>query len=172
MGTSLTHAMSLRYFNPAGAHPTALIGDLPSGVPDSLVPFITQTAARWRPVLRVFGSDYATPDGTPVRDYLHVSDLADAHVAAVRHVLDGPAGREVVNLGSGTGHSVLEAVSAFTLATGVAVPYELAPRRPGDVEQIWSSCAKAAELLGWKADHSLEQIMASAWAWQLTLAPQ
>ena len=168
MGEVLTHAVSLRYFNPAGAHPSALIGDLELGVPDSLVPYITQTAAGWRPHLRVFGSDYHTPDGTPVRDYLHVVDLARAHVAAVRHLLDGPPGREVINLGSGHGHSVLDAINAFERATGITVGYEMAPRRAGDVEQIWSSGDKALALLGWHTEHTLEEIMASAWAWQQT----
>jgi len=168
MGELLTHAVSLRYFNPAGAHPSALIGDLELGVPDSLVPYITQTAAGWRPHLRVFGSDYHTPDGTPVRDYLHVVDLARAHVAAVRHLLDGPPGREVINLGSGHGHSVLDAINAFERATGITVGYEMAPRRAGDVEQIWSSGDKALALLGWHTEHTLEEIMASAWAWQQT----
>ena len=165
----LSHALSLRYFNPAGSHPSALIGDLPSGVPDSLVPFITQTAAGWREVLHVFGSDYATPDGTPIRDYLHVVDLAEAHVAAVRNVLLAVPGREVVNLGSGTGKSVLEALRAFEQVTGRTVPYVFAPRRDGDVEQIWSSCEKAEQLLGWRARLGLREIMASAWAWQTTL---
>ena len=168
MGEVLTHAVSLRYFNPAGAHPSALIGDLESGVPDSLVPYITQTAAGWRPHLRVFGSDYHTPDGTPVRDYLHVVDLARAHVAAVRYLLDGPPGREVINLGSGRGHSVLDAIGAFERATGIAIAYEMAPRRAGDVEQIWSSGDKARSMLAWHTEHTLEEIMASAWAWQQT----
>ena len=166
---SLTHALSLRYFNPAGAHASAHIGELPIGVPDNLVPFITQTAAGWRDRLSVFGSDYDTPDGTPVRDYLHIVDVANAHVAAVGHVLSGPAGNEVVNLGSGVGHTVLEVLRAFEETTGLTVPYVLAPRRSGDVEQIWSSCEKAEALLGWRAGLGLPEIMASAWAWQQTL---
>ena len=165
----LSHALSLRYFNPAGSHPTALIGDLPSGVPDNLVPFITQTAAGWRERVHVFGSDYATPDGTPIRDYLHVVDLAEAHVAAVRNVVLGAPGREVVNLGSGMGSSVLEALRAFEQVTGRVVPYVLAPRREGEVEQIWSSCEKAEAVLGWRARLGLPEIMASAWEWQTTL---
>lgn len=168
---SLTHVLSLRYFNPAGSHPSALIGDLPVGVPDSLVPFITQTAAGWRERLNVFGSDYDTPDGTPIRDYLHVVDLAEAHVAAVSHVLTGAAGREVVNLGSGTGHSVLQALKVFEEVTGRTVPYVLAPRRAGDVEQIWSACEKATALLGWRVRLGLREIMGSAWDWQKTLSP-
>ena len=168
MGELLTHAVSLRYFNPAGAHASALIGDLESGEPDSLVPYITQTAAGWRPHLRVFGSDYNTPDGTPVRDYLHVVDLARAHVAAVRYLLEGPQSREVINLGSGHGYSVLDAIGAFEHATGITIAYEMAPRRAGDVEQIWSSGDKALSMLGWRTEHTLEEIMASAWAWQQT----
>lgn len=166
---AMTHVLSLRYFNPAGSHPSAKIGDLPYGVPDNLVPFITQTAAGWREGLRVFGSDYDTPDGTPIRDYLHVVDLGEAHSAAVRHVLDGPFGREVVNLGSGLGHSVLDVIHSFEAATGLVIPFILAPRRDGDVAQIWSSCDRAAAILGWRARHDLPEILSSAWKWQLTL---
>jgi UDP-glucose 4-epimerase len=165
----LTDAISLRYFNPAGAHESALIGELPIGVPDNLVPFITQTAAEWRPKLQIFGSDYNTPDGTAIRDYLHVMDLAEAHVAAVEALLRGPAGLRVYNLGMGKGVSVKEMVTAFEEATGVKLPHEYAPRRPGDIEQTWSSCDKAERELGWKTKRSLNDIMSSAWAWQQTL---
>ncbi len=169
---ALTNGLSLRYFNPAGAHPSALIGEFPFGVPDNLVPFITQTAAGWRPRLSIFGDDYNTPDGTAVRDYLHVCDLADAHVAAVDWILAAEPGVEVVNLGMGHGVSVRQAIDAFETATGVTIPVVMAPRRPGDVEQVWSSCAKAAELLGWRATRSLSDMMSSAWAWQQTLGAQ
>lgn len=167
----LTHALSLRYFNPAGNHPSARIGDLPRGVPDSLVPFVTQAAAGWRDEVRVFGSDYATPDGTAIRDYLHVMDLADAHVAAIRHVLGSVPGRDAVNLGSGVGHSVLDVIRTFEAVTGRSVHYRLAARRPGDVEQIWSSSAKAEALLGWRVCRGLPEILSSAWDWQQTLTP-
>lgn len=166
---SLSHVVSLRYFNPAGAHPSALIGELPVGTPDNLVPYITQTAAGWRKTLRVFGSDYATPDGTAIRDYLHVMDLAEAHVAAVALALRASPSLHEINLGTGIGVSVLQAVTAFERATGVTVPVEMAPRRPGDIEQIWSSGTRAADLLGWRTTRSIDEIMASAWAWQTRL---
>ncbi len=165
----LTHAVSLRYFNPAGAHPTALIGEFPAGPPENLVPYIMQSAAGWRGPLRIFGSDYRTPDGTAVRDYLHVVDLAEAHVAAVDRLFKAEPGVEVFNLGTGTGVSVLGAVAAFEQATGVRVQKEMAPRRPGDVEQIWSACEHATSVLGWRTSRSMQDIMASGWAWQQTL---
>jgi UDP-glucose 4-epimerase len=165
----LSHVVSLRYFNPAGAHATALIGELPSGPPESLVPFITQSAAGWCGPLRVFGSDYSTRDGTAVRDYLHVVDLAEAHVAAVKRALDSDPGVQVFNLGTGTGVTVLEAVTAFESATGVTVRMEMAPRRPGDVEQIWSASDRASTVLGWRTTRSVQDIMGSAWAWQRSL---
>jgi UDP-glucose 4-epimerase len=164
--TALTHALSLRYFNPAGAHPSALIGEVPFGVPDNLVPFITQTAAGHRDRLSIFGDDYSTPDGTAIRDYLHVCDLADAHVSAVSYLLTADRGMDVVNLGMGRGISVREAIDTFQSATGVTVPVSMAPRRSGDVEQVWSSCAKAKTLLGWETTRSLADMMTSAWAWQ------
>jgi UDP-glucose 4-epimerase len=166
---SLTSVVSLRYFNPAGAHPSALIGELPIGVPDNLVPFITQTAAGWRERLETFGSDYATPDGTAVRDYLHVVDLAEAHVAAVGAVLEGPGGLHVYNLGTGEGVSVRQILDAFEAATGLRLPVVVSGRRPGDVEQVWADPSKAARELGWRTTRSLRDIMASAWAWQQTL---
>ena len=166
----LSAAMSLRYFNAAGAHPSAHIGELPHGVPDFLVPFITQTAAGWREQLQVFGNDYNTPDGTAVRDYVHVDDLADAHVAAVAHLLDGRTrGFDAINLASGRGTTVLEAIAAFERATGVGVPYACAPRRTGDAEAIWARAERSGELLGWRTRRSLDEIMASAWAWQQSL---
>lgn len=167
--TSLSHVVSLRYFNPAGAHPSALIGELPAGTPDNLIPYITQTAAGWRKTLRVFGSDYPTPDGTAIRDYLHVMDLAEAHVAAVALALRASPGLEEINLGTGIGVSVLQAVAAFERATGVTVPIEMAPRRPGDIEQIWSSGTRAADTLGWRTVRSIDEMMSSAWAWQTRL---
>lgn len=167
---ALSAALSLRYFNAAGAHSSALLGELPFGVPDFLVPFITQTAAGWRDQVQVFGNDYDTPDGTAVRDYLHVMDLADAHVAAVAQLIEGRAvGFDAVNLASGRGTSVLETIHAFERATGVRVPYNFAPRRRGDAETIWAVADRARELLGWTATRSLEEIMRSAWAWQQSL---
>ena len=166
---TLTHAISLRYFNPAGAHGSGLIGEFPIGVPDSLVPYVTQVAAGIRDSLQVFGADYATPDGTPVRDYLHVVDLAEAHVAAVRWALADSPGREIVNLGAGQGHSVLDVLAAFKTATGIEVPYSIASRRVGDASEIWSSADKASRLLGWATTRSLDQILESAWNWQQRL---
>lgn len=168
----LSSSVSLRYFNPAGAHPSALIGELPLGVPDNLVPFITQTAAGWRSRLEIFGTDYPTPDGTAVRDYLHVVDLADAHLAALDAVLAGPVDLRAYNLGAGRGVSVREVVDAFEQATGVPVPVTMSPRRPGDVTEVWASPQRAVAELGWTARRPLAEIVASAWAWQQTLGPQ
>jgi UDP-glucose 4-epimerase len=166
---AITGSVVLRYFNPAGAHRSALIGELPIGTPENLVPFITQTAAQWHDKLSIFGGDYETPDGTAVRDYLHVEDLAEAHTAAVDLLLSSPDHR-VYNLGTGVGVSVMEMVRAFEEATGIAVPIEIAPRRSGDIAQIWSSCERANVELGWKARRSLVDMMSSAWAWQQTLS--
>jgi UDP-glucose 4-epimerase len=168
---SLSGSIVLRYFNPAGAHPSALIGELPLGVPDNLVPFITQTAAGWRDVLAIFGSDYKTPDGTAVRDYLHVVDLAEAHTAAVALLLREPNRMCTYNLGTGHGVSVQEMVDAFESVSGQKISVQLAPRRAGDVEQIWSSCDLAKRELGWEAQRSLADIMSTAWAWQKRLDP-
>lgn len=160
-------AISLRYFNPIGAHNSALIGELPLGVPHHLVPYITQTASGTREYLRVFGSDYPTPDGTAIRDYIHVVDLAKAHVTAVERLQNLPASTfEAFNLGTGRGASVLEMIHAFERATGIMIPYKLVDRRPGDVVQVWADTSLANRVLGWKAEHGLEDMMASAWAWE------
>ena len=160
-------AALLRYFNPIGAHPSAKIGELPRGVPNNLVPFITQAAAGLRTKLTVFGDDYETPDGSCIRDYLHVMDLAEAHVAALNWLLNQPAGTlDTFNLGTGTGSSVLEVLNAFEKATGEKVPYEIGPRREGDVEQVWAQADKAKEVLGWQTARSLEDSLTDAWHWQ------
>ena len=161
----------LRYFNPIGAHPSALIGELPLGVPMNLMPYITQAAAGIRPCLSVFGDDYNTPDGTCVRDYIHVVDLAKAHVKAVDRMLalQGEAPCEVFNLGTGHGYSVLDVIRSFEKVTGLKLNYKIAPRREGDIEQIWADPAKANQVLGWKAELSLDDMTLSAWKWQQTL---
>lgn len=161
----------LRYFNPIGAHPSALIGELPLGVPMNLMPYITQTAAGIRPCLSVFGDDYNTPDGTCVRDYIHVVDLAKAHVKAVDRMLalQGEVPCEVFNLGTGHGYSVLDVIRSFEKVTGLKLNYKIAPRREGDIEQIWADPAKANQVLGWKAELSLDDMTLSAWKWQQTL---
>jgi UDP-glucose 4-epimerase len=160
--------VSLRYFNPIGAHPSALIGELPLGVPQNLVPFITQTAAGIRKELSVFGSDYPTRDGTAIRDYIHVVDLAEAHMAALNHLMNGnqTSPFEVFNVGTGQGTTVLEAVQAFERATGVKVNYRLVDRRPGDVVEAWADTKHIEHSLNWKATRSLESAMADAWRWQ------
>jgi UDP-glucose 4-epimerase len=162
------NAISLRYFNPIGAHETALIGEAPSDVPDNLVPYLTQTAVGLRPFLRVFGSDYSTPDGTPVRDYLHVVDLAKAHVAALKRLENGKSGRryEVFNLGTGQGISVLEIIQSFERVSGMKLNYQIVERRPGDIEKIWADPSFANKELGWKAEKSLDEMMLSAWNWE------
>lgn len=157
----------LRYFNPIGAHPTAFIGELPNGTPQNLVPYITQTAAGIRECLSVFGNDYHTPDGSCIRDYIYVCDLAAAHVKAVDRLLARGERFEVFNLGTGRGLSVLELVNAFIRATGQDLPYKITGRRAGDVEQVWADPAKANEVLGWKADTPIEDVLRSAWKWQL-----
>lgn len=161
-------AVSLRYFNPIGAHPTAFIGELPRGVPENLVPFITQTAIGLRDELKVFGTDYDTPDGSCIRDYLHVVDLAKAHVMALKRMLDGEnkSNYEVFNLGMGKGVSVLEAISAFEKATGVKLKYSLTDRRAGDIEKIWADPSLANRELGWKTEISIEEAMETAWRWE------
>ena len=171
VATPNIHAVALRYFNPVGAHDSHLIGELPRGVPNNLVPYITQTAAGILPELRIFGDDYDTPDGTPVRDYIHVVDLANAHRMALRRLLDRrqKTNYEYFNLGTGKGYTVLEVVKTFEKATGVSVRYRIAPRRPGDVEKIWADTTLANRELGWKAERSLEDMMRSAWNWQLQL---
>ena len=161
-------AIALRYFNPIGAHPTALIGELPLGVPQNLVPFITQTAAGLREELSVFGDDYDTPDGSAIRDYINVVDLAKAHVIAIERLLKSKnkAGYEVFNLGTGNGYSVLEIINGFEKATGVKLNYKIVPRRAGDIEKIWADTAYANEELGWKAEKGLEETLLSAWNWE------
>ncbi|MGB8358398.1 MAG: UDP-glucose 4-epimerase GalE [Bacteroidales bacterium] len=161
-------AISLRYFNPIGAHPTAYIGELPHGVPENLVPFITQTAIGLRDELKVFGDDYDTPDGSCVRDYLHVVDLAKAHVVALKRLLEGQnkANYEVFNLGMGKGVSVFEAIAAFERATGQKVRYTVTARRPGDIEKIWADPSLANRELKWKTEITLEEAMETAWRWE------
>lgn len=165
-------AIALRYFNPIGAHETALIGELPLGVPQNLVPFITQTAIGLRAKLSVFGGDYNTPDGSAVRDYIHVVDLAKAHVIAVERMMEekGKSNMEIFNLGTGNGFSVLEVIHSFEKVTGVKLNYEIVPRRAGDVEQTWADTTFANDELGWKAEKSLDEMMLSAWKWEKALA--
>lgn len=161
----------LRYFNPIGAHPTALIGELPNGVPMNLIPFVTQTAIGIRQQLKIFGNDYNTPDGTCIRDYIYVVDLAKAHVKAMERILENADtdAVEVFNIGTGRGLSTLEVVEGFEKATGVKVNWEYAPRREGDIEKVWGNVDKANSVLGWKAEAKLEDILRSAWEWQLKL---
>lgn len=160
----------LRYFNPIGAHPSALIGELPNGVPMNLIPFVTQTAIGIRKQLKIFGNDYNTPDGTCIRDYIYVVDLAKAHVKAMARVLDEETDAiEYFNIGTGRGLSTLEVVEGFEKATGVKVNWEYAPRREGDIEKVWGNVDKANKVLGWKADTPVEDVLASAWKWQVKL---
>lgn len=160
----------LRYFNPIGAHSSALIGELPNGVPNNLIPFVTQTAIGIRKELTLFGNDYNTPDGTCVRDFIYVVDLAKAHVAAMTRVLDKDTEAiEYFNIGTGHGNSTLEIVNTFEKATGVKLNWKFGPRREGDIEQIWGDCTRANNVLGWKADTPLDKVLASAWKWQLKL---
>ena len=169
----LTHlsAISLRYFNPIGAHPSANIGELPIGTPQNLVPYITQTAAGIREELSVFGKDYPTADGTCIRDYIHVMDLAKAHVVALERLLDGEQKEnyEVFNLGTGQGNSVLEAIKAFEKVSGKNLPYSFADRREGDIVAAYADTTKANEVLKWKAEYNIEDAMESAWKWQQKL---
>lgn len=165
------NAISLRYFNPIGAHPSALIGELPRGVPENLVPNITQTAIGLRKELKVFGTDYDTPDGSCVRDYLHVVDLAKAHVVAVERLLErkNKKGFEVFNLGTGKGVSVLEAINSFEKVSGEKLNYALEGRRSGDIEKIWADPSLANRELGWKTKSTLDESMKTAWDWELHL---
>ena len=160
------HAISLRYFNPVGAHESAKIGELPLGVPNNLVPYITQTAAGIRERLSVFGGDYNTPDGTCIRDYIHVVDLAKAHIAALEHTENMGSSYDFFNIGTGKGASVLEVIKAFEKVNGEKVNHEIVNRRPGDIEKIYAETTKANTLLGWKAELSLEDMMRSVWNWQ------
>ncbi len=164
--------MLLRYFNPIGAHPSARIGELPLGDPQNLAPIILQCAAGLRGPVQIFGDDWSTPDGTCIRDYVHVVDLAQAHVRALGWLRqEGPsAGIEVLNVGTGRGTSVREAIAAFERATGRSVPSRIGPRRPGDIEQIWADVEKSARLLGWRATRTIEDAMRDAWRWQQALA--
>ena len=160
----------LRYFNPIGAHPTAFIGELPNGVPMNLIPFVTQTAIGIRKELKIFGNDYKTADGTCIRDYIYVVDLAKAHVKAMERVLEQETDPvEVFNIGTGTGLSTLEVIQGFEKATGVKLPWSYAPRREGDIEKVWGNVDKANNVLGWKADTPIEDVLASAWKWQCAL---
>ena len=163
-------AVILRYFNPIGAHPSALIGELPNGVPQHLIPSATEPAIGVRKELKIFGNDYDTPDGTCIRDYIYVVDLAKAHVKAMQRVLDEDTEAvEVFNIGTGNGVSTLEVVEGFEKATGVKVNWTYAPRREGDIEKVWGNVDKANKVLGWKADTPLEDVLRSAWKWQLKL---
>ncbi len=160
-------AILLRYFNPIGSHPTAIIGEMPNGVPMNLIPYVTQTAMGIREQLKVFGNDYDTPDGTCIRDYIYVVDLAKAHVKAMERVLDTDSAKlEVFNVGTGKGVSTKEIVDAFEAATGVKLKWTFAPRRAGDIEKVWANPEKANNVLGWKAETSLEDTLKSAWKWQ------
>lgn len=160
-------AILLRYFNPIGSHPSAIIGEMPNGVPMNLIPYVTQTAMGIREQLKVFGNDYNTPDGTCIRDYIYVVDLAKAHVKAMQRVLDTDSDKlEVFNIGTGKGVSTKEIVDAFQAATGVKLNWAYAPRRAGDIEKVWADPRKANNVLGWKAETSLEDTLKSAWKWQ------
>lgn len=155
---------TLRYFNPVGAHESGLIGEEPRGTPNNLMPYVAQVAAGQRPFLQVFGDDYPTPDGTGVRDYLHVMDLAEGHVAALRWLLAG-GDALTLNLGTGQGHSVLEVVSAYSQASGREIPIRMAPRRPGDVAACWADASQAFKALGWQAGRGLAQMCDDSWRW-------
>jgi len=167
-------AVLLRYFNPIGAHPSALIGELPLGEPNNLLPYITQTAIGKRAALSVFGADYNTPDGTAIRDYIHVCDLANAHVLAMERLskLQQQQKPEVFNLGTGHGNSVLEVIQSFERVSGLKLNYRITDRRPGDIEQVWADVSLAESVLGWKAVSSLDEMTRSAWNWEKYLASQ
>ncbi|HET8753829.1 MAG TPA: UDP-glucose 4-epimerase GalE, partial [Salinimicrobium sp.] len=164
-------AISLRYFNPIGAHPSASIGELPIGTPQNLVPFITQTAMGKREELSVFGKDYPTPDGTCIRDYIHVMDLARAHVVALERLLEGEqeSNYEVFNLGTGKGNSVLEVIKSFEKVSGKKLPYKFADRREGDITAAYADTTRANNVLNWKAELSLDDALQSAWEWEKNL---
>lgn len=165
------NAILLRYFNPIGAHPTALLGELPNGVPQNLIPFLTQTAIGIREKLSVFGDDYNTPDGSCIRDYINVVDLAKAHVVAMDRIMKQKQEEkvEVFNIGTGRGLSVLELIHAFEESTGVKLNYQIVGRRVGDIEQVWANPDRANNVLGWKAESTIEDTLRSAWAWQKKL---
>jgi UDP-glucose 4-epimerase len=164
--------ISLRYFNPIGAHPSALIGEMPIGTPNNLVPFITQTAAGWRNQLIVFGNDYNTPDGSCIRDFIHVVDLAEAHVKALAYLHHQRAQHlyEAFNVGTGNGVSVLQLVNAFIKKTGARLPFRIGPRRPGDVEKVYANPAKIIQAMNWNPRYSPEDALVHAWAWQQKLS--
>ena len=161
----------LRYFNPIGSHPTAIIGEMPNGVPQNLIPYLTQTAIGIREKLSVFGDDYDTPDGSCIRDYIYVVDLAKAHVSAMTRIMEDQIEEpvEIYNIGTGKGTSVLELIHAFEKATGVKLNYQIVGRRAGDIEKVWGNVDKANRKLGWRADTPLEDVLASAWRWQVAL---
>ena len=163
--------IALRYFNPIGAHPSALIGELPRGVPNNLIPFVTQTAAGIRPMLSIFGDDYNTPDGTCIRDYIDVVDLAKAHVVAVDRMCGGrsKADYEIFNIGTGRGVSTLEIVKTFEKVNNLKLNYKIAGRRAGDIEAVWADTSYANKELGWKAERPLEDTLRAAWKWQQSL---
>lgn len=169
--TGKVNTVSLRYFNPVGAHPSALIGELPKGFPNNLVPYITQSAAGLRGPITVYGNDYNTPDGTCIRDYIHVCDLAVAHVKALDFLLDKRPSFEVFNLGTGKGNTVLEVIDAFIQSTNVPLQYSIGPRRAGDVERVWADASKANETLNWQCKYQLADMMQTAWKWQQSLQP-
>lgn len=156
----------LRYFNPIGAHESGRIGENPNGIPNNLMPYITQVAIGKRPYLSVYGNDYDTPDGTGIRDYIHVVDLADGHVKAVKNILEGNKGVQIFNLGTGKGYSVLDIVKAFSKAYGKELPYKIAPRRPGDLAVCYSDPTKAKEVLGWEAKRGIDDMCRDSWNWQ------
>ena len=165
-------AISLRYFNPIGAHKSALIGELPLGPPANLIPYLTQSVAGLRGPLQVFGTDYPTPDGSAIRDYIHVCDLAEAHVKALKHLLEQKEGSsyyDFFNIGTGDGTSVLQIIQAFEKTTGEKVNYELKPRRSGDITAVYAAIGKSKEVLGWQSKRSLEESLKDAWAWQKAL---
>jgi UDP-glucose 4-epimerase len=168
-GDARWRATLLRYFNPVGAHPSGLIGEDPMGIPNNLMPFVAQVAVGRRPRLNIFGGDYPTPDGTGIRDYIHVVDLALGHVAALAKLMEAGTAREnIVNLGTGRGHSVLEVVKSFEAASGRRVPYDIVARRPGDVATCFADATHARRVLGWSAKRGLDEMCADAWRWQST----
>ncbi len=162
------HSILLRYFNPIGAHPSGLIGELPMGIPNNLVPYITQTAAGVREKLHIFGDDYDTPDGTCIRDFIHVVDLARAHIVALERMLNNECEEnvEIFNLGTGKGHSVMEIVKTFEKVAGQKVNYVIDDRRPGDVDKVWADTTKANKILKWKAEKTIEDALRDAWNWE------
>ncbi|MGB0312208.1 MAG: UDP-glucose 4-epimerase GalE, partial [Schleiferiaceae bacterium] len=171
--TGTVDVLSLRYFNPIGAHPTSIIGEFQDGEPHHLVPYITETAIGKRKELKVFGSDYDTRDGSCIRDYIHVIDIAKAHILAVQHLIDGKTkGYDVINLGSGNGSTVLEMISAFERATGIAIPYSLAPRRAGDVPAVYANIGKAQRVLNWTPEKTLEDMLRDAWNFEQSLTQE